>query len=195
MNVNHILRSVAVIGSLLALGACATGPGPLDPYATISHGYTTVGDAPLTPEKVNYQDKVVAPRCNQYAKETVPNKWVMGGAYAINHGVAGFASGAVGYMAETHIIGVAAGPQTVLAVGAATGINAGAQAGVSGMEQSDALRYNKTDACLTNDVLGIHQIPPSVGRRIAAGKQPATSFGAPAQWGADAPPPEMQPAQ
>ena len=170
--------AIGLLGA--SLTACVADPDKGMPY-----GYMTVGDAPLTAEKVTYQDTVAQPRCEKYSKETVPSAGRGALAYGVNHGVGGFVAGAAGGAASTAleygVLGAVLAPHALLAVGGATGINAGIQSGVqaaiSGAESSNVRRHATTQACLSNEALGNHMIPPSVGRGIQSSRVPQ-SFGA-----------------
>jgi hypothetical protein len=170
------LLAIAVIVGGISLSGCI-----VDPYKGVPYGYATVGNQPLTPEKVGYQDKVVQPRCETYAKETTPSSVKMGSYYAFNHAQAGAVQG-LGYMAELKTAGLTALPGVPEGITVAGAINGASGGYVSGRESADGQRHNTARGCLVDDVEGVHLIPPSEGRRIATGQQPPTSYGAPVEW-------------
>lgn len=167
---------VALIGS--SLGACAAGR--LDPYQGVPYGYYTTGSKPLTKQTIDYQDTVVQPRCETWAKETTPKAWKMAGAYATNHFVAGAAGAAIGYTAQANIVGAIVHPTSVAGVAVTAGVQSGFNAGMSGLENHDAQVHTGTRGCIISDAGGYHYVPPSEGQRIKEGKQAPTSYG-PAQ--------------
>jgi hypothetical protein len=184
----RFLRFAMAASALASLGGCISTNGVphLDPYKGVGYGYYTAGNEQLTKKVIAYQDTVVQPRCEAWAKETTPNGWRMAGAYGVNHGVAGFAGGALGYLGETNIIGAAVKAHTVLGVGAYSGVASAFSGAMSGMESSDAQRHTGTRGCLASDAGGIHYIPPSIAKQVRNGPQSENegpSFGRPGQSG------------
>jgi hypothetical protein len=175
---NYTRATFVVVAALtgMSLSACT-----LDPNKGVPYPYVTIGNNPLTAEKVVYQDKVVQPRCEQVAKETTPNRDKLGAYYAFNHAQSG-AVGGLGYATELKVASLAANPPLAGGIAVAGAMNGAANGFVSGRESADNQLHGNTKNCISSDAEGVHMIPPSEGRKIATGKQPPTSYGAPVEW-------------
>jgi hypothetical protein len=176
--------------SCLALGIASTataGGLVLDPIGHMPYGYATTDK--LSADKVKWQDDQVLPRCEQYAKETVPGAFRLGLSIGVNHLVAGAVGGGLGAVvsssAEYSLLHIVAGPQVMVATAAGGALSGGVQGGfngyVGGAEQANQLHHATVAGCMLNDVAGLHQVPPSVAHKIESGELPEQDFRAPWQ--------------
>lgn len=159
MNLSNLKRMLALASLAIAVAGCV---GSTNPWQTgVAPKNYFYGDKVPSADYFAAQTTVVRPHCRQFAQQTNPSAQKVAGAYAVNHGLAGFVGGTVGMATDSAIVLGPVDAPTALGAGTYNGVASAMQGSASGAETRDLKVTGEEDACVVNNTAGFRSVAPS----------------------------------